>query len=408
MPEDDAQRRRDVGRRVAAWRRRRGLTRQAFADLCGRSLSWVDKIESGERALLRLPMLERVAEALSVTPEALTEPATAQRAAQCVDGYEVQAIQTALGRYPSLTAQAGGPVSVAVIKRQAEYLDHAWLSSRFTVVARHLPRLMSEAQTAVLAVPDAERVDAYRVLVTAYRLASSMLLKFEVNHIAWLAADRAMHTALAADDTWSLARATRSVARAMTSSDQGQAAIATLQGMADRMRPELAQQEDHLLALYGMLHLAASITAAEQEDAALARDMHREAEAAAERMAPHYRTHHTHFGITNVQIHRVAALVRLYEAGRALEFAGTISPAAIALLSPERRVNYLLDLTEAHTRTRDYREAARLLTRAEQVAPEEVRCRPLAHGLLRSLLSNTTGEPARLVRAMAERAGVAA
>jgi len=36
-----------------------------------------------------------------------------------------------------------------------------------------------------------------------------------------------------------------------------------------------------------MLYLAASITAAEQEDAALARDMHREALAAARRFQAH-------------------------------------------------------------------------------------------------------------------------
>jgi len=48
------------------------------------------------------------------------------------------------------------------------------------------------------------------------------------------------------------------------------------------------------------------------------------------------------------------------------------------------------------------------LLQAEQVAPEEVRCRPLAHGLLRSLLDHATGESARLVRDMATRAGVTA
>ncbi|MBB5800799.1 hypothetical protein F4560_000567 [Saccharothrix ecbatanensis] len=37
-----------------------------------------------------------------------------------------------------------------------------------------------------------------------------------------------------------------------------------------------------------------------------------------------------------------------------------------------------------------------------------MRCRPLAHGLLRSLLHNTTGESARVVRQMAGRAGVEA
>jgi tetratricopeptide (TPR) repeat protein len=118
--------------------------------------------------------------------------------------------------------------------------------------------------------------------------------------------------------------------------------------------------------------------------------------------------HYTDFGTTNVLIHRVAALVRLCEAGRALEFAATIDPAAIAALSAERRANYLLDLTEAYSRTGDYRQAVQCLHQAEHVAPEEVRCRPVAHGLLRSLLDNTSGESARLVRGMATRAGVTA
>jgi hypothetical protein len=80
----------------------------------------------------------------------------------------------------------------------------------------------------------------------------------------------------------------------------------------------------------------------------------------------------------------------------------------VAALSAERQSNYLLDLTEAYTGVGNYRQAVRMLGRAEQIAPEEVRCRPLAHGLLRSLLNNTTGEQARLVGQMAGRAGVEA
>lgn len=56
-----------IGPRVRQWRLRRGLTRQQFADRVGRSISWLEKIETGERALVRLPMLERVADALGVS-----------------------------------------------------------------------------------------------------------------------------------------------------------------------------------------------------------------------------------------------------------------------------------------------------------------------------------------------------
>lgn len=91
-----------------------------------------------------------------------------------------------------------------------------------------------------------------------------------------------------------------------------------------------------------------------------------------------------------------------------MEYASRIDPGAITALPPERKVNYLLDLTEARTSVGAYEDAVLTLRKAEQVAPEEVHCRPLAHGLLRSLLNNTNGESSRVVRQMASRAGVAA
>lgn len=399
---------RTIGRRVRYWRLRRNLDRQRFADLVGRSVSWVDKVEKGERNLVRLPMLERVADVLGIDPATLTDTKTARRAADCVDAVEVQTVRAALGHYPSLSPGEPPPVTLTQVSKQLAYVDQAWLSSHFTTVARHLPGLIQDAQFVTLTAPAADEAAARRVLVVAYRLASSMLLKFEAHDIAWMAADRAMHTALAVDDTLALARATRSVARAMTSSGQGADAIVALTGMTDRMRPELAVREYELLSLYGMLFLAASITAAEQDDGALALLMHREAEAAAVRMGPDHETHHTVFGPTNVAVHRVSALVRLHEGGRALEYANSIDPASVAVLPAERKVNYFLDLTRAYAHTRQYQDAVRMLGQAERVAPEEVRCRPLAHDLLRSLLTTTSGEAGRLVRQMATRAGVTA
>ena len=398
----------EIGKRVRYWRLRRNIGRKQFADMIGRSTSWLDKIETGERNLVRLPVLELVAEALSIDVTALTDAPAAERASACVDRSEVLAIRSALGNYPALNRQASTPVVLADLQRQAEYLDHAWTASHFTIVAQHLPALLGNAQRAVSTTTQAKAVEAYRVLVTTYRLASSMLLKFESNDIAWLAADRAIHTALAVDDTWSMARATRSLARAMTSVRQRTEAISALLTMADGMRSEVADNEEHLLSLMGMLFLAASITAAEQEDAPLALAMHEQASQAAERMQRHYRTHHTYFGRTNVAVHRVAALVRLHDSHASLAFARTIPRTAIASLSPERRANFLLDLTEAKIMCGEYQDAARLLAQVEQAAPQEVRCRPLAHSLLRLLLANTSGQPGRMVKQMAERAGVPA
>jgi transcriptional regulator with XRE-family HTH domain len=406
---------RDIGRRVRYWRQRRNLDRKTFADRVGRSPSWVDKIEAGERALERLSMIERVAEALSIPVEVLTDHDAADRAEDCVDAAEVHAIRAALAAYPALgTPQADRLRPLSTVARQAEYLDLVYTTSGFTVVAQHLPELITDAQLHARAAPPADQLDAHRTLVTAYRLASSMLLKLVDNEraadndIAWLAADRAMQTALATGDLWSLARATRSVARAMTASRQRSHAQDALLAMTDLMRPALTQDVENLLALFGMLFLAASMTAAESEDAALAQQMHEEAMAAATRLLPTHATHNTFFGPTNVAIHRVAALVRLHENGHALEFARTIDPAKVKRLSPERKVSFLLDLVEAHASTSQYPKAVRLLEQAERTAPQEVRGRPIAHGLLRSLLHNTAGDEGRIVRQMALRAGVTA
>lgn len=104
MSIDDAyERRREIGRRVARWRARRGLTRRQFADLCGRSLSWVDKVESGERGLLRLPMLERVADVLHVSVETLTDTTEVREARHCLDVFEVSAIRAAVQSYQAIS-----------------------------------------------------------------------------------------------------------------------------------------------------------------------------------------------------------------------------------------------------------------------------------------------------------------
>lgn len=398
---------RAIGRRVRYWRLRRNLGRKLFADMVGRSTSWLDKIENGERSLLRLPMLDQVAEVLGIEPAALTDGSTARQAAQCVDAVEVHTIREALSWYPSLSIPDGKhDPTLDRVTKQLKHIDQAWLSSRFTVVVRHLPQVLREAQILAFTVQPSGKVAASRTLVMSYRLASSVLLKFETNDVAWLAADRAMQTALAVDDTVALARATRSVARSLTSTGQLASAIDALTGMAERMRPELTTRAGELLSLYGMLYLAASIAAARQEDAKTALLMHQHAQAAAEKIAPHYQTHQTVFGPTNVALHRVAALVRLHEPGQALEYAHTIDPRSVSVLPPERRVNYMLDLSTAYTKTGHYEGAARTLVEAERIAPEEIRCRPLAHGLLRATRRNTSGELGRSVQWIATRAGV--
>src|SRR3954449_88700 len=61
-----------TGQRIAAYRRRRGLSQAALAGLVGRSESWLSQVERGIRSVDRLSLLLDMAKVLHVDVEALT------------------------------------------------------------------------------------------------------------------------------------------------------------------------------------------------------------------------------------------------------------------------------------------------------------------------------------------------
>ncbi|MGW1997798.1 helix-turn-helix domain-containing protein [Embleya sp. NPDC001921] len=93
------------------WRERRGVSQRELAIRLGRSASWMRKVESGERALERLPVLDAVAEALRVDVRVLSGRELVRDGDMCADGVEVAAIRRALERYDHrLAADAGAVV----------------------------------------------------------------------------------------------------------------------------------------------------------------------------------------------------------------------------------------------------------------------------------------------------------
>ncbi|MGH3428692.1 MAG: helix-turn-helix domain-containing protein [Terriglobales bacterium] len=398
---------RAIGQRVSYWRARRDLTRQQLADLVGRSASWLVKVERGERSLVRLPMLERVAEALRIDIRVLVDAKRSTQATYCPDSTEVDAVKAALGNYGFLIQPAPGndEPSVEALRKQTDYACMAWLNSHFTQVTKTLPGLIHEAQYLARELSGEKRAEATQQLVMIYRLASSMLIKFQARDAAWIAADRAMSVASASEDVVSLARASRSVARAMTEAGNRLQAIEVLTNMADKMQPCLGSNVE-LLSMYGMLLLPAEIAAAKRGDRVLASAMHVEAKGIAEQLEPSYTNRITAFGRTNVALHRVAALVRLHEGKSALMFASEISPSEIARLPIERRANFLMDIANARLQSDFPDQAVHVLLQAEKIAPQEVRCRPSMHEFLALLITKTSSNSTNDLRGLAERAGV--
>src|SRR6266508_1921810 len=71
MPEPDG-RKLSIGQRIAAHRRRLGLTQEGLAMRLHRSRSWVTKLERGERPLDSIRTLLQIARALGVEVRELT------------------------------------------------------------------------------------------------------------------------------------------------------------------------------------------------------------------------------------------------------------------------------------------------------------------------------------------------
>ncbi|MCP2342734.1 helix-turn-helix domain-containing protein [Actinomadura rupiterrae] len=375
-----------IGRRVAYWRERRGMTRRHFADQIGRSLSWVEKIEAGERSLVRLPMIERVADALQVSWRVLVDDDEAERARRRPDAAEVNAIKSALARYPIAQPQMerDHQPDLGRLSGQVSYALEAFLASDFAVVGRTLPSLIDDGQRAIKT-HEQQRREAAALLVMIYKLAASTLHKFGAHDLAWLAADRAMSAARLAGDPASLARAGRCVGRALMSTGLMPEALDQLRATAAELEPTLCDASPDVLSLVGMVWLAAEIAAARAGDADVARAMHAKAEAIAQRLGPGYEDRNTAFGTANVLLHRVSALVRFGDGRAALAAASHVEADALARLPRERKANFLLDLAEAHRRCGNLDQAVTALWEADETAPQEVRRRPLAQELIAGL-----------------------
>jgi hypothetical protein len=134
--------------------------------------------------------------------------------------------------------------------------------------------------------------------------------------------------------------------------------------------------------------------------------VHTEAERVARRLGATYRERFTAFGLANVALHRLAALVRLHRGEAALAYLRTVDTTAIGALPVERRVTYWLDVAEAHRQAGQPAKSTTALLEAERIAPEEVRCRPSSHQLINNLTATRLGDRSAAIQALAQRAGL--
>lgn len=391
---------RELGRRIAYWRRRRGLTQLVFADRIGRSKSWVVKVENGTRSAGRLPILDVICDVLQVDVTVLIGEDPRRETETCIGDSDVERIQSALEQY-RFGSDGDPSVSPEILGRQVSHAWSAFESADYQVVSAVLPSLIEDGQEGFRS----SRNLFGPILAEIYQLTASTLRKLGEPSLAWLAGDRGLSIAGDEGDVALIAATGFRVANALLSMGRSRQAKTLNTELAGRLQPQVHAEAEQ--ALYGHVLLQAAVAAGAEGDASAVRDLTAEASVAARFVAPGSNHYRLSFNATNVKLHEISALLALGEGGRAVEAAQALDPAAIAMLRRERRAALLVDIARANSQIGRRDEALRNLLDAESIAPKEVVCRPVAQSTVADLLRRSGSRaPQHQLTQLAERCGV--
>lgn len=371
-----------LGRKIAAERRRRGLSQPELARLLGRSVAWVSQVERGVRKVDRMSVLETVAAALEVPLAELAAEAPVV-AAVTEEPPGAGGLRLVLSGAHALRAMLDGrrPPALSTLRtrsRKAWELTHA---GRYTDLADLLRGLVPDLETAARALPETQRADVFELMAATYQACSAALAKLGEPEAAWIAADRAMAAAERAGNPMLVAAGAFRLVFVFIAArhyDQGEETANTA---ADALQAMSDQGDPQAMSLWGGLTLQRAVIASRVNDSDAAYAHLERAAQVAARLGEGRNDYNTEFGPANVGLHEIAVAVELGDAGRALRAAAIVDTTG---LSAERRARMLIDVARAHTQRRQVNEAVAALRQAEDITPEQVR----GHELVRQLVSD--------------------
>ena len=371
-----------LGRKIAAERRRRGLSQPELARMVDRSVAWVSQVERGVRKVDRMSVLEALAAALEVPLAELAAEAPVVAAVTeeppGAGGLRL-VLSGAYALHAMLDARRSPALSTLRTKAcKAWELTHA---GRYTELTELLRGLVPDLETAARAVPEDQRAEVCELMASTYQACSAALAELGEPEAAWIAADRAMAAAERAGNPMLVAAgAFRLVFVFINARHYGQAEE-TARTAAEALQPMADQGDPQAMSLWGGLNLQRAIVAAHVNDPDLAYSQLERVSQVAGQLGEGRNEYNTEFGPANVRLYEIAVAVELGDAGRALRAAAAVDTSG---LSAERQARMLIDVARAHAQRRQVGEAVAALLQAEAITPEQVR----GHALVRQLVSD--------------------
>jgi hypothetical protein len=268
-----------------------------------------------------------------------------------------------------------------------------------------LPGLLTDAIAAYRAADD--KRSAARILAGAYQITRQWLHHIPDGDLAWIAADRAMNAARESEDPHLIALGAWALSASYRRAGQQDEATRLCLAAADELKAHIdsTDPDPDLLADYGMLHLAASISVAQSDEDGRAWALHRVADDVARALGGRYQPW-TMFGRGNVDIHGLAIYAELGSSSNVVSYASRLDIDDVP--SVERRARVLIDTARGFVQRGEDEAAILVLLDAERVSTDEVRDSGLVQDLLRELLHRDRARARPHVRDLARRVGLIA
>jgi transcriptional regulator with XRE-family HTH domain len=301
-----------IGQRIAAYRRRRGLSQAALAGLVGKSESWLSQVERGIRSIDRLSVLLDLAKILHVEVDALTGRPwhLAPNGGPLVEGLDD--VRRALSRYSHVVGDVAAPsMSLRDLRTEVFDLHSDYQAARYKSVIHRLPSLLVAADEIHADVNASNRRETLLVYVSAYVAGAKLLTKLGAGDMAALAADRAAMTAGSTESLVSQGMAIYQVVCALLRADRTDEGEQLAIRMAERLTSHVRSDAPSVVSVTGALWLIAAVIAARRTDRGASWERLDTAERLAGLLGRDGNFAWTAFGPTNVAIHRVSVAAEL-------------------------------------------------------------------------------------------------
>ncbi|MGW1176234.1 helix-turn-helix domain-containing protein [Kitasatospora sp. NPDC002543] len=407
--------RRAFGARVAQLRKSRGMRQDQLAAAINRTASWVSQVERGVQPVVRLDVLQMLADGLGVSVQALRPDAPAASTSSSStapdQSNDLDLARLSLSGHPALDAllaeqpRSGAP-DMAELTADVERLWQLTHSARFAelsaAITEVLPRLEGAARVA-----DGGSVEIHLLLSQAYQAVAAAFVRQDEADAAWVAADRAIRSAEQSGQPLHVFAGIYRLAHVFVRLRRLDQADHTAGNAVAALRAHLPVTDPppEALSVLGSLHLILALATARSGQREQARKEIGNAREVAGQLGEDRNDFNLEFGPTNVEIQAVSTAVDLGDAGEALDVGLRIDPGR---LSPERRSRLLIDLGRAHAQRRHLGDAIDCLLRAEELAPESIRTHGAARATIRELiLIAGRSAPSELVK-LAKRANATA